>query len=273
MQTKELIEKFNIRANKSFGQNFLHRQDIIEQIADAARGTPICIEVGAGLGVLSRALCEKFEKVATIEIDRSLGAVTDYTLAKVQNHTLIYQNFLKTDIRRLKEELGNAALTVCGNLPYNITGDIIAKLLKNRDVIEKAVVMVQKEAAEKLAAGVGEDSYRAISVLTQYFCEIETVLDVSPECFIPAPHVTSRVIKLVFRKERIVPQDKEPDFYQFVQTVFSKRRKLLTASLQNSEQKEKAKAVLKTLGFSDKTRGEQLSPEQLAKFYVLMFCE
>ncbi len=272
MDTKELIQKYNIRANKNFGQNFLHRQDIIDLIASSAKGTPFAIEIGAGLGVLSRTLCDFFEKVVTIEIDRSLSDVTKETLSDVSNHLLIYQNFLKTDINKLSSEIfAEGDITVVGNLPYNITGDIISKLLKNHSFLTKAVVMIQKEAAEKLAATPKDDGYRAISVLTQYFCDIETVIDVSADCFIPAPHVTSRVIKLSFKKNLPLPIDKESDFCMFVNNVFSQRRKVLTSLFKNPDMKQKAVNVLESMGFSDKARGEQFTPNQFTEFYQNMF--
>ena len=273
MDTKSIIEKYNIRANKNFGQNFLHRQDILELIADSASGTPCCLEIGIGLGFLTRELCQRFQSVITVEIDKSLDAPVRDVLSDVTNHELVYGNFLKTDIGQIKRQLGDRKLTVCGNLPYNITGEIISKLMKNCGYIEKAVVMVQKEAAEKLAASPSDEGYRAVSVLTQYFFDIETVCDVSPDCFIPAPHVTSRVIRLEKRKDRKLPAECEADFYAFVHSVFSKRRKLLTASMQGAEQKQKALDALSTLGLSDKTRAEQMSPEQISEFYKLMFCE
>ena len=133
--------------------------------------------------------------------------------------------------------------------------------------------MIQKEAANKFIARPKEDGYRAISVLTQYFCDIETVCEVSPDCFIPAPHVTSRVIKLRFKKDLPIPFEKEDEFYAFIHTLFSKRRKLITASMQNEGQKQKARESLKKLGFSDKTRCEELPPDMLSQFYILMFCE
>jgi 16S rRNA (adenine1518-N6/adenine1519-N6)-dimethyltransferase len=273
MDTKELIEKFGIRANKNFGQNFLHRQDIIDSIVHAAKGSPCALEIGVGLGVLSAELCRVFDRVTTVEIDRSLKEVTDYTLGSFKNHTLIYQNFLKTDIGELCKKLEQDKLTVVGNLPYNITAGIVAKLVKSHTFIDKAVIMVQKEAAQKLAANAGDENYRAVSVLTQYFCDIETVCDADAASFIPPPHVTSRVIKLTFKKDLPVPTNREKDFYIFIQNVFSKRRKLLTASMQKGAEREKAVLCLEKLGLSDKTRAEQMSPSLLAQFFILMFCE
>lgn len=266
--TRYLIEKYGIRANKNFGQNFLCKEDIIELIADSAKGTDEAVEIGIGLGVLTKSLCDRFKKVTTIEIDRSLSEVTNETLKDVTNHTLIYQNFLKTDLK----DFAKKPITIVGNLPYNITGEIITKLLKNHSVIEKAVIMVQKEAAQKLAAGPADENYRAISVLTNYFCDIETVCDVSPDSFIPPPHVTSRVITLKFKKDLPIPADKEKDFHIFVHNIFSKRRKLLTAAF-DKDKKEKVRNALVSLGFSDKIRGEQLTFSDLAKLYILTFCE
>ena len=130
MTTRELIDKFGILANKSLGQNFLHRDDIIDVIANAAVGkTDACVEVGAGLGVLSRTLCEHFERVTTVEIDRTLKDVTEFSLKDAKNHTMVYGDFLRVKF----DELCDAPVTVVGNLPYYITGDLLKKLFKNRN--------------------------------------------------------------------------------------------------------------------------------------------
>ena len=129
----------------------------------------------------------------------------------------------------------------------------------------------KKEAAEKLAASPGGENYRAISVLTQYYCDIEALCDVAPDCFIPAPHVTSRVLILRFKKERALAKEREAEFYAFVHNVFSKRRKLLTAMMKTPEEKKRAQDTLVSLGFSDKTRGEQMTPLELAEFFKAFY--
>ncbi len=264
MTTRELIDKFNILANKSLGQNFLHRDDIIADIADASIGkTDACIEVGAGLGVLSAALCERLKKVTTVEIDRSLKDVTEFTLKDKQNHTMVYSDFLRVDFNSLISE----PVTVVGNLPYYITGDILKKLFKNHKNIKRAVVMIQKEAADKLMAPPRDKQYRAISVMAQHLCEISTVCNVSPDCFIPAPHVDSTVLCLDF-KEGI---ENPADFFAFVTRVFSARRKKLT-SVFDKDQKQKAENVLSELGFSQSARCEELSPTQLYALYLKIHC-
>ena len=265
MTSRELIEKFNIHANKLLGQNFLHRDDIIEDIADAAAGKTDCaIEIGAGLGVLSRALCGRFERVTTVEIDKSLKEVTACSLAGVKNHTMVYSDFLRCDIDALCED----RVTAVGNLPYYITGDILKKLFKNRQKLARAVVMIQKEAADKLLAPPRDKQYRAISVVAQHLCTVTRLFDVSPDCFIPAPHVVSTVVMLEFKEDIPDPRG----FFEFVTRLFNARRKKLTAVFSDSAQKSKAEKILQELGFAPSARAEELSPKQLYKLYFEIFC-
>lgn len=260
-ELSELLDRHGFRTAKALGQNFLHRQDVIERIADAAGGGEQALEIGAGPGLLSRALCARFRRVVTVEIDRTLAPVCEEVLRGCDNHELIYGDFLKTDAGALS---GGVPFTVAGNLPYNITGGIVTKLIRDRAYWENAVIMVQKEAAEKLCAPPGRGQYRAISVITQFFCDAEPLFDVPPDCFIPAPHVTSRVLRLTVKKN--APSGGEADgFFAFVNRVFSQRRKLLTSVIQ----KEKTVNALKKLGKPEKTRGEELSPDEL--FFV--YCE
>ncbi len=263
MTTRELIEKFGILANKSLGQNFLHRDDIIATIADAAAGkSRACIEVGAGLGVLSRELCGRFDKVTTVEIDRSLKDVTEFTLKGADNHTMIYADFLRVDFGALAPE----PITVVGNLPYYITGDILKKLFKNHNNIRRAVVMIQKEAADKLMAPPRDKQYRAISVMAQHLCEISVVCDVSPDCFIPAPHVDSTVLCLDFKED----VSDTSEFFAFITRAFNARRKKLT-SVFDKDQKQKAADTLAELGLLESARCEELSPDELYCLYLKVY--
>lgn len=269
---KALLEKHKIRTNKSLGQNFLHKTDIIENIACFASGGRYALEIGAGPGVLSHELCGRFEKVATVEIDKSLAPVTSEALSGCKNHTMIYADFLKTDIGDIiSRHLGNPPVTAVGNLPYNITGQIITKLIKNHSLFDRAVIMVQKEAAQKLCASPSDDGYRAVSVLTQYFCDIKPLFDVSPDSFIPAPHVTSTVLLMEFKNDLTLPEDKESGFFEFIHRIFSQRRKLLTSVFQKTCEKERLKEILAHMGFSEKTRGEQLAPSELAAVYKSLY--
>lgn len=260
MDSKQLIQKFNISANKSLGQNFLHRDDILDDIASAAFGvTDTAIEIGAGLGVLSKRLCDGFRSVTTVEIDKSLKEVTDFSLIGCNNHTMVYADFLRVNF---KELCGGKKVTVVGNLPYYITSDILKKLIKNREYIERAVIMIQKEAADKLIAAPGNKNYRAISVMTGCVCKVTKLFDVSPDCFIPAPHVTSSVVVLDFNHTKI-----ENEFFEFVNTVFCARRKKLTSVLKDQTQKQNAIKTLEQLGFLPSTRAEQLSPKQIYEIF------
>jgi 16S rRNA (adenine1518-N6/adenine1519-N6)-dimethyltransferase len=207
--------------------------------------------------VLTKKLCARSQKVATVEIDRSLEKVSEYVLKDTDNHTMIYGDFLRVPLEKPLSLLCGK-VNAAGNLPYNITGEIIMRLIKNRQCFENAVVMIQKEAAQKLAAKDGKQ-YRAISVITQYFAEIETLFDVSPDCFIPAPHVDSRVIRLKFKKNTAL-DGMESEFSSFVHTLFSQRRKQLGSVLKNAPIDKN----LRTL------RAENLSPEQLADLFLLI---
>lgn len=265
MTSRELIDKYNILANKSLGQNFLHRDDIIADIADAAVGkTDNAVEIGAGLGVLTRALCERFDKVTTVEIDKSLKDVTAHSLSGVTNHTMVYGDFLRVDLGSLAPH----PVTVVGNLPYYITGDILKKLFKNHVHISRAVVMIQKEAADKLTAVPRDKQYRAISVMAQHLCRVIPLFDVTPDCFIPAPHVVSTVVLLEFYEGTPDPHG----FFEFVTRVFNARRKKLTAVFKDAAQKQMAEQFLKNHGFSASARGEELSPDTLYKLYFEIFC-
>ena len=147
----QLLKRHGIQANKSLGQNFLHKTDIIENIAKNAAGSDCVLEIGAGPGVLSKHLCGSFKKVVTIEIDRSLEPVTREVLEGCKNHTMVYADFLKINLNNIiNKYLDLPPVTVVGNLPYNITGQIITKLIKNHALFDKAVIMIQKEAAQKV---------------------------------------------------------------------------------------------------------------------------
>ena len=268
----QLLKRHGIKANKSLGQNFLHKTDIIENIAKSAAGSDCALEIGAGPGVLSKYLCGCFKKVVTIEIDRSLEPVTREALEGCNNHTMVYADFLKVSLSDIiNKYLNLPPVTVVGNLPYNITGQIIAKLIKNHALFDKAVIMLQKEAAQKLCAAPSQDGYRAISVLTQYFTKITPLFDVAPDCFIPPPHVTSSVILMEFKENLPLAASYEGEFISFIHKVFCQRRKLITSVFQTPYEKDKLRRILKSLGLSEKSRGEQLDCSQLSEIFRLLY--
>jgi 16S rRNA (adenine1518-N6/adenine1519-N6)-dimethyltransferase len=268
----QLLKRHGIQANKSLGQNFLHKTDIIENIAKNAAGSDCVLEIGAGPGVLSKHLCGSFKKVVTIEIDRSLEPVTREVLEGCKNHTMVYADFLKINLNDIiNKYLNLPPVTVVGNLPYNITGQIITKLIKNHALFDKAVIMIQKEAAQKLCAAPSQDGYRAISVLTQYFTNITPLFDVTPDCFIPAPHVTSSVILMKFKESLPLAAIHEGEFISFIHKIFCQRRKLITSVFQTPCEKDKLRRILNNLELSEKTRGEQLDHSQLSEIFRLLY--
>lgn len=267
-----LLKRHGIRANKSLGQNFLHKTDIIENIAKNAAGSDCALEIGAGPGVLSKCLCGSFKKVVTIEIDSTLMPVTREVLGGCKNHTMVYADFLKVNLDEIiKKYLDLPPVTVVGNLPYNITGQIITKLIKNHMLFDKAVIMIQKEAAQKLCAVPSQDGYRAISVLAQYFAQITPLFDVTPDCFIPAPHVTSTVVLMEFKNNLPLAANYEGEFISFIHKIFCNRRKLITSIFQTPCEKDNMRRILKSLKLSEKARGEQLDCLQLSQIFSYLY--
>lgn len=261
----ELLSRHGFRADKSLGQNFLTDGNIMNAVAKAAAGGPRALEIGAGPALLTRKLCSVFDSVVTVELDKTLAPVCAEVLEGVTNHRMVYGDFLKCDIGSLFDSF---PVTAVGNLPYNLTGEIVTKLLKNHALFDKAVIMVQKEAADKLLSPPGVKSYRAISALCGYFADMERLFDLPPDRFYPQPRVTSAVLVMKFKKGLLIPPEKENGFFRFVRSLFTSRRKMLCSSFQSKEQREKAGAALDRLQVPRNIRAEQLSPALMAKLYL-----
>ena len=190
----------------------------------------------------------------------------------VGSQTGDYADFLKINLNNIiNKYLDLPPVTVVGNLPYNITGQIITKLIKNHALFDKAVIMIQKEAAQKLCAAPSQDGYRAISVLTQYFTNVTPLFDVTPDCFIPPPHVTSSVILMKFKESLPLAAIHEGEFISFIHKIFCQRRKLITSVFQTPCEKDKLRRILNNLELSEKTRGEQLDHSQLSEIFRLLY--
>ena len=203
-ETQRLVKEHDIRIQKKYGQNFLTDKNILEKITNAADLTDedCVLEIGPGLGAMTRLLCEKAGKVIAVEIDRQLIPVLKETLSDYDNLTIINEDILKVDLFRLSEEYnGGKPFKVVANLPYYITTPIIFELLENDAPISSITVMVQKEVADRMQTGPGSKDYGALSLAVQYYADPEIVVNVPPECFIPRPHVGSAVINLKRHEE------------------------------------------------------------------------
>lgn len=278
---KELLDRYGLAPKKGYGQNFLTNPMIPEAIADAAAdasGTcEAVLEIGPGLGVLTRELGERFSNVTAVEIDRGLIPLLEETLEEYENINVINRDFMETELTTLlSENFGEARPAVCANLPYYITSPIIMKLLEDCPFSERLpytsiTVMVQSEVADRIAAKAGSGDYGAITASVGLRCSVHKVLSVSPGCFYPPPKVTSAVIQLIPHENGIysvyenAPADREEcekfgaKVTELISAAFGMRRKTLVNALSSVYPKEKTVAALTSLGMREDIRGEKLS--------------
>ena len=270
-RTKEVLAKYNMSAKKKFGQNFLIDSHVLEGIVEAAGVTDddLVLEIGPGIGSLTQYLAEAAGKVVAVEIDKTLLPVLADTLSEYDNVTVINEDILKVDLDEIVSENGGRPIKVVANLPYYITTPIIMKLFESRARIESITVMVQKEVADRMAAGPGGKDYGSLSLAVGYYAKAVTVMDVPPSSFIPQPNVGSAVVNLSrYTEPRVKVQD-EKRLFEIVRTAFNQRRKPLSNSLSNNpslgvSRQEVADALLK-MGVDEKARGEILTLEQFAE--------
>ena len=229
--TKFILKKYNISANKKLGQNFLIDDDIIQNIIDAAelKETDLVIEIGPGLGTLTSKLLEKAGKVIAIELDEKMLKVLNDRFSLYNNFILINNDVLKVDLNKIIEENLEQlkSVKIVANLPYYITTPIIMKLLESKLKIETITVMVQKEVADRITATPGDKLSGAITYSVDYYAKAEEVVFVSKSCFMPSPEVDSTVIKLEIRKEPKVNVLNEEMFFKVIKASFMQIRKTL----------------------------------------------
>lgn len=270
-RTKEVLAKYNMSAKKKFGQNFLIDSHVLEGIVEAAGVTEddLVLEIGPGIGSLTQYLAEAAGKVIAVEIDKTLLPVLADTLSEYNNVTVINEDILKVDLDEIVSENGGRPIKVVANLPYYITTPIIMKLFESRARIESITVMVQKEVADRMAAGPGGKDYGSLSLAVGYYAKAVTVMDVPPSSFIPQPNVGSAVVNLSrYTEPRVKVQD-EKRLFEIVRTAFNQRRKTLSNSLSNNPSlgvsRQEVTDGLVKMGVDEKARGEILTLEQFAE--------
>lgn len=266
---RSLLAKNGFTFKKSLGQNFLINPDVSPAMANAACDSETgVIEIGPGIGVLTRELAKTAKKVIAIELDERLKKILPETLSGLDNVEVIYGDALKLDLNEIiKEKLSCCkSVAVCANLPYYITSPVIMNLLESRLPITSVTVMVQKEAAQRLCAEVGTREAGAVSVAVSYYAEPHILFGVSRASFMPPPNVDSAVIQLKIRKEPPIKVKNEKEFFRLVKCCFSQRRKTLVNAVSNTAgtDKDELRAALRALGLPETVRGEQLTIEQLA---------
>lgn len=270
-ETRFLMKKYNISANKDLGQNFLIDDNVIENIVEAAQinKNDFVIEIGPGLGTLTSKLVEKAGKVIAIELDKKMLQILNDRFTLYNNFSFINEDVLKVDLNNLikNENTQNYTVKIVANLPYYITTPIIMKLLEEKLNIDSITVMVQKEVADRLTEIPGGKNTGAITYCVYYYAEPQEVLTVPNTSFIPEPKVNSEVIKLNIRKEPAVKLKNEEMFFKVVKASFMQRRKTLLNGLSNAGicSKEKIKEILQGLKLSENVRGESLTIQQFAE--------
>ena len=271
-----IVRRHNIKAQKKFGQNFLTDDNVLDEIVEAAGvgSSDHVIEIGPGLGTLTKRLAEKAGHVTAIEIDRQMIPVLDEVLSEYENTRVICADVLKTDMQEIAGMYPDENVKVVANLPYYITTPIVTGLLESGVRYKSITVMVQTEVAERMQTGPGSKEYGALSLAVQYYSKPQIIVDVPPESFYPMPGVDSSVIRLDLYEEPPV-RVKDPDrMFRIIKASFMQRRKTLSNALQNNPDthipREKTEEILGSLGLDLKIRGEALTLEQFAAFSDLV---
>lgn len=259
-----ICKRFDIKMSKKLGQNFLIKRGIVDEIVHAAELTPgePVLEVGPGIGTLTQGLAQSGADVTAIELDRRLLEVLDTTLASYDNVRIVHGDVLKLDVPTI---MNHKPFKVVANLPYYITTPIIMSLLESKLPIERLVVMVQKEVALRMVAKPGTKDYGALSVAVQYYTEPDIVLDVPPKSFLPAPAVTSSVIRCILRDKPPVDVIDEKLFFRVVKAGFAQRRKTFSNTMKTTGlTKNQIDELLAKANIDGQRRGETFSLQEFA---------
>lgn len=266
---KDVLSRHGFSFSKALGQNFLINPTVCPKMAEecgADENTGV-IEIGAGIGVLTKELAKRARKVVSVELDTRLLPVLDETLEEFDNVEIVNADIMKLDLKKLIEEkFGGMKVAVCANLPYYITSPVITMLLESKLPIESVTVMIQKEVADRLTAPVGSRDSGAVTVCVNYFSKPEKLFDVKKGSFMPMPKVDSAVIRLTVRKEPPVPVGDEKKFFRLVKAAFSMRRKTALNSISSGLgiPKPTVEQALVNVGLDLNVRAEKLTLRDFA---------
>lgn len=257
-ETKILMQKYDVKPNKKLGQNFLIDEETLDVITQDITKDDVIIEIGPGLGTLTKKLLEKAKKVYAVELDLKMVEILKDRFKLYKNIEIINEDILKLDINQIAPKA-----KIVANLPYYITTSIITKILKAN--IKDITILIQKEVADRICALPSEKEAGAITYFVYYYADSKIIKNVSSECFIPSPKVESSVVRITKLEKPRVKVKNEELFFKLIKENFTKRRKNILNSLSNVIEKEKLKSILEELNIDEKTRGENLTIEQFAK--------
>lgn len=268
-KTVNILNKFNYRAKKKFGQNFLVEPNIIKKVVEQINEDSIIIEIGAGLGAITQAAAVKARQVIAYEIDSELVEILNENLKEYENIKIVNEDFLKADLESLLNSY-RQKVTIVSNLPYYITTELLTNILLSSNKIDKVIVMMQKEVADRFTKNEKGKDYNVLQVMSEYYCDIKVLTKVSKNNFIPVPKVDSEI--LIFEiKENYKKVEDEKLLFDIVKACFSQRRKMILSNL-NSNGFNIDKKQLLDIGVDPTSRVEQLKLEDYQKIYN-MFIE
>ncbi|MEG2000075.1 MAG: 16S rRNA (adenine(1518)-N(6)/adenine(1519)-N(6))-dimethyltransferase RsmA [Evtepia sp.] len=267
-EIKRLLARHGFHFSKSMGQNFLIENWVPQETAEAsgaAMGVGV-LEIGPGIGALTKELATRAETVVAVELDQSLVPILGETLADFHNIKFIWGDILKLNLPALcAEQFAGMRPVVCANLPYNITSPAIAAFI-DADCFEQITVMIQKEVALRICAEPGSSDYGAFTVFCKYHADSELLYEVPSTCFYPAPKVTSAVIRMKLRKTPLVAVENKEFFFRVVRAAFAQRRKTLLNAISAglSIPKDEVRQIIIECGLSENIRGERLGIPEFA---------
>ena len=255
------LHSYDLKPKKSLGQNFLKDETILNKIADLCEDPDQCIfEIGAGTGVLTEKLSDKYKKVLSFEIDKTLMPLLENKFNAKENVKIVFEDFMKIDLDAfiLENHLENEKISVCTNLPYYISSDATYKLLEYSKYFSRIIMLVQKEFADKICLNTGDRDCIPLTFVREYKTSCKKCFNVPPHLFVPQPKVMSTVIKLTVDQKYNLDEKDEKLLFEIIEKAFLQRRKQLINSIDSMFGKEKIRAVLNDLKINENVRAEEL---------------
>ncbi|MGB6011118.1 MAG: 16S rRNA (adenine(1518)-N(6)/adenine(1519)-N(6))-dimethyltransferase RsmA [Desulfobacterales bacterium] len=272
-----LLAAHNLRPKKQLGQNFIIDPAFTKMIVNRSGILPedVVLEIGAGLGALTIPLARKAKKVFAVERDQQIIDILkrEILASGLSNTVIIEKNILTFDIEVLAENIGRK-IVVMGNLPYNISSQILVQLVRSRKVVSRAILMFQKELAQRISAQPNCKDYGRLTVMLRYCSDIKKLADAKAALFYPKPKVDSEILELKFKSKAVHPARDEEFFFKVIKAAFGNRRKTLKNSLAASElniDANTAKHILECSGIDPVRRAETLNTEEFVKLSNLLY--